>query len=180
MDSKSRLSKLLKQLPTEKAPERDLWQGIELGLEQPERSVSKGRLLWLGSAAALILTAVLITPPWMSFTPESAQSPAQSPVQAPFEAQGNTEPLLGNALVSSLSKQHTAQLNALLTTMQSMPALTQNWQQQLTDLRQAETVITRALKQDPNNTALLQMLQNVHQQQLFLVKRVHTPQWQRI
>ncbi|QPG05877.1 hypothetical protein IT774_00995 [Salinimonas marina] len=165
MGSKSSLSDLVKQLPQEKTPTRDLWQGIELALEhesQPHYRRNRSRL-WLASAAAVLLTAGVVSQLWQS--PATESTPA---------------PLLGDALVRALSEQHQAQLTQMLVTLQDTTPVTSNWQQQLEDLQQAENVIKQALQQDPNNTALLQMLQNVHQQQLLLVGRVHAPKWQRI
>ena len=165
MDSKSSLSQLVKHLPTEKTPKRDLWQGIELALEQEPQSTSRSsRLrLWIASAAAIALCVGLTSQYWMK------------PLSAPSD-----RPLRGDALVTALSEQHQAQLTRLLVTVQDATPLTSNWQQQLDDLKQAEKVVKQALQQDPNNRALLQMMQNVHQQQLLLVERVHAPKWQRI
>lgn len=165
MGSKPNLSQLIEHLPTEKTPGRDLWQGIELALEQdPQSSGRSSRArLWLASAAAIVLCVGLTSQYWLK------------PVSEP-----SAGPLLGDALVTALSEQHQAELTRLLVTVQDATPVTSNWQQQLDDLQQAENVIKQALQQDPNNTALLQMLQNVHQQQLLLVERVHAPKWQRI
>ena len=44
----------------------------------------------------------------------------------------------------------------------------------------AADAIKAALENDPNNMALLRMLQSVYQQQIDLIERVHAPKWQQI
>jgi hypothetical protein len=88
--------------------------------------------------------------------------------------------LASDDLVASLSAQHLKQKNALLVIFQDQPALTQNWQSQLRELDHAADEIKTALENDPNNMALLKMLQNVHQQQINLIERVHSPKWQQL
>ncbi len=63
---------------------------------------------------------------------------------------------------------------------QNQPALTDNWQQQLTELEDAERAIKQALENEPENPALLKMLAQVYQQQLDLINKVHAPKWQTI
>ena len=63
---------------------------------------------------------------------------------------------------------------------QDQPALTQNWQDQLTGLDDADDAIKTALENKPNNMALLKMLQSVHQQQINLIERMHSPKWQQL
>ena len=63
---------------------------------------------------------------------------------------------------------------------QNQPALTDNWQQQLTELEDAERAIKQALDNEPENPALLKMLAQVYQQQLDLINKVHAPKWQQI
>jgi hypothetical protein len=61
-----------------------------------------------------------------------------------------------------------------------MPTSTDNWQQQLKDLDEAEKAIKEALQDSPNNPALLGMLKHVYQQELAIIERVHAPTWQAI
>ena len=68
----------------------------------------------------------------------------------------------------------------LYTNLDEQKALTENWQQQLSELDRAARDILEALEQDPGNMDLLKMLRNVYQQQLNLVERVHQPKWQYI
>lgn len=157
----------LTELDKDKQPDRDLWQGIDLALSQEAAShdanmqhshnVAGGKKLYL--LAATIAAFGLFG--WLSFNDQSQN-------------------LNGEDLVAALSQQHLQQKNALLVKFQDQPALTQNWQQQLTELDEAADAIKSALENEPNNMALLKMLQTVHQQQINLIERVHSPKWSQI
>ena len=148
-------------------PERDLWQGIELALANepapsqiPEETpqLTRGQPKMWAVAAAFAFVGVLS---WYSLN--------------------QTQPQLAQEdLVAALSSQHEEQKQALLVEFEGQPALTQNWQQQLKELDEAAGAIKAALEQEPNNVALLKMLQNVHQQQIDLIERVHAPTWRQI
>jgi hypothetical protein len=144
----------------EQPPDRDLWPGIELALSteaaEPSRVVM-GRKMYLVAATVAMFGLI----GWLSVN--------QQPIS-----------LTGDDLVASLSEQHLEQKNALLVRFQDQPALTENWQDQLTELDNAADAIKTALENEPNNMALLKMLQSVHQQQINLIERVHSPKWSRI
>ena len=158
------LQQKLDALPRNKAPNRDLWRGIELGMEQPAdeavKPASRGGLYAI--AASIALVACLS---WFGFN------------RMPVTPSGQ---LTGTKLVQALSQQHEQQKQSLLVQYTDTPALTENWQAQLTELDQAANAIKAALNEDPDNTALLRMLQNVYQQQIALIERVHAPKWQQI
>lgn len=86
----------------------------------------------------------------------------------------------GQALVNVLSRQHEQQKQQLLVRFQDQTAVTDDWQTQIQELEDAAAAVKLALKQDPDNTALLGMLQHIYQQQLLLIERVHAPKWQQI
>jgi hypothetical protein len=154
------LADQLIDLNKEQNPDRDLWPGIELALSSETLDSSHsvaGKKLYL--VAATIAMFGLIG--WLSVSQQSVS-------------------LTGDDLVASLSEQHLQQKNALLVRFQDQPALTQNWQEQLTELDNAADAIKTALENEPNNMALLKMLQNVHQQQINLIERVHSPKWSQI
>ncbi|MFQ3236925.1 MAG: hypothetical protein ACI9C4_002500 [Paraglaciecola sp.] len=157
-DFETHLYQRLAELPREKQPERDLWQGVELALVKDVSSNSPvpGKLYLLAASFAVI--AVL---GWLSLSQPSNQ-------------------LSGEDLVLVLDAQHQQQKNALLVKFKDQPALTQNWQQQLTELDEAAGAIKAALESKPNNMALLKMLQNVHQQQINVIQRVHSSKWSQI
>ena len=134
-------------------PERDLWPGIERAILPVKSSNNK----YFAVAASLML-AVFIG--YFSF--ESGKA-AQ-----------------GDALVAALSEQHQSQKQSLLVQYQDSPALTSNWNEQLDELDDAAAAIKAALKEDPNNPALIKMLRHVYSQQMQIIERVHKPTWSQI
>ncbi|MCC2607909.1 hypothetical protein [Planctobacterium marinum] len=164
----------VRTLPKEVQPEKDLWQGIDIALtpvgqhrasaESVATSSTVVRLFErhnirnLALAASLALVAIL---GWNGLQ----KSPELSP---------------SSTLVSHMMQQHDEQKSVLLASLSDSPELTDNWQTQLLELEQAASAIEAALQNDPNNITLLKMLQQVHQQQLALIERVHAPAWQQI
>ena len=158
-DFEQDLQQQLKSMRTDRQPERDLWTGIELALVNQSDAPRHNKLARLGLVAAAL--AVFGWVGLMTFTLSNA-------------------PLDGNALVANLSAQHQQQKNALLVQFKDQPALTNNWQEQIAELDEAELAIKAALKNEPNNIALLKLLQNVYQQQISLIERVHSVKWSQI
>ncbi|MBO1254379.1 hypothetical protein J3L16_01625 [Alteromonas sp. 5E99-2] len=158
-----KLEKQLTEIKEEKQPEKDLWQGIELALTHDPRLQETNTNSLVGKKLHLLVATVAVFGliGWLSL---------------------NYQPnrLSGEDLVRALSEQHVKQKEALLVTFQDQPALTENWQQQLSELDDAADAIKMALKNEPNNMALLRMLQSVHQQQINLIERVHSPKWSQI
>jgi hypothetical protein len=147
----------LAELNKVQQPDRDLWPGIELALlcesSEPLMVVS-GKKMYAIAATVAIFGLI----GWLSVN--------QYPVS-----------LTGDELVASLSAQHLDQKNALLIRFQDQPALTKNWQDQLTELDDAAVAIKMALRNESNNMALLKTLRHVHQQQINLIERVHSSKW---
>ncbi|GGF83521.1 hypothetical protein [Alteromonas lipolytica] len=154
-----KMKEQLEALPNELTPSRDLWPGIELALTGAQEERKPNR--WpVAVAAGLIVPAVLV---WLFM------SQSQVPVNTP-----------NPTVVAQMSKQFESQKASLLVAYQDQNALADNWQGQLTELESAAEAIKAALKNDPNNMALLRMLQSVYQQQIDLIERVHAPKWQQI
>jgi hypothetical protein len=158
------LAKQLAELNKEKPPERDLWAGIELALATDKTMIRSqtipsmaGKKLYLVAATVALFGFI----GWLTINPPTVY-------------------LTGYELVASLSQQHQLQKDALLVSFAGQPALTQNWQEQLTELDGAAIAIKTALGNEPNNMALLKMLQSVHQQQINLIERVHAAKWLQI
>jgi hypothetical protein len=159
------LQQHLSVLAREKQPERDLWQGIELALASDAAAnqlndqtiKAGGNKLHLLAAAFAIFGLI----GWLSINQQ-------------------TNLLSGDDLVASLSEQHQQQKSALLVEFKDQPALTENWQDQLKEMDEAAEAIKLALVNEPNNMPLLKMLQTVHQQQINLIERVHSPKWSQI
>jgi hypothetical protein len=126
--------------------------------QQPKRDLWPGIELALSSEASVAMFGLI---GWLSVNLQAVS-------------------LTGDDLVASLSAQHLQQKNALLVRFQDRPALTQNWKNQLRELDDAADAIKMALENEPNNMALLKMLQSVHQQQINLIERVHSPKWQQL
>ena len=53
-------------------------------------------------------------------------------------------------------------------------------QKQFKELSSARVAINKALKDDPNNSDLLNLLRWTQQQELDLLQQVYSPQWQTI
>ncbi|CAD5249170.1 conserved hypothetical protein [Alteromonas sp. 38] len=175
----------IQRLPKTREPERDLWRGIELSLHsqvsgkadenglnnEPSGQDKRGTIArlstkpWLAMAASAMLVSVI----WFF-----------SPAFTTDETSGEQPKLAGYALVDALSEQQDDQMTSLLASYDSAPELSENWQAQLKELDDAAGVIKAALKDDPNNRALLKMLKHVYQQQITLIERVHAPKWQQI
>ncbi|MGO4891128.1 hypothetical protein [Flavobacterium sp. W21_SRS_FM6] len=160
LDFELKLAEKLRCVAKESLPERDLWPGIELALvdqaviKEPANRFNKVSLI---AASVLVLSFIA----WSTF-------------------EQFNRPLNDSVLVANLSEQHQLQKQALLVQVKGQPALTQNWQEQLKVLDKAELAIKAALKNEPNNMALLKLLQNVYQQQINLIERVHSPKWTQI
>lgn len=161
------LNSKVNALPRETVPDKDLWPAIERSIATPSSSIEQKHqhqkpvftTRWLAVAAGvtvIALSALLLphaTDPWQ---------------------QKNDQ------IVEVMSAQQQQQVQSLLARYQDSPALTNDWQSQLDELSDAATAIKKALKEDPNNAALIRMLHHVYQQQIALIERVHAPKWQQI
>ena len=159
-----KLAQHISGIPKEKQPERDLWRGIELGITSQQDDASSSTVTakqWMAIAASVCLVTVL----WFA---------------APFAFKADESRSDGYALIDAMSMQQQQQVNSLLASYESTAALTEDWQEQLKELDDAADVIKAALKDDPDNSALIKMLHHVYQQQIALIERVHAPKWQQI
>ncbi|MCP4282553.1 MAG: hypothetical protein GY776_21470 [Alteromonas sp.] len=159
-----KLAQHISEISKEKQPERDLWRGIELGITSQQDDASSSRVTskqWMAIAASVCLVTVL----WFA---------------APFAFKADENRSDGYALIDAMSMQQQQQVNSLLASYESTTALTEDWQEQLKELDDAADVIKAALKDDPDNSALIKMLHHVYQQQIALIERVHAPKWQQI
>lgn len=136
-------------------PQKDLWPGIEKALAQVPKPQTKS-VTWPKLAGVAACSVVALLSVQLLF---SGSEPATSVVMSDY---------------------FTQQKQTLLVQYQNQPALTDNWQQQLTELENAEEAIKQALNNEPENPALLKMLAQVYQQQLDLINKVHAPKWQQI
>jgi hypothetical protein len=169
-DFEQRLQKQINALPKEQMPERDLWAGIEIALEKAatpsyvpsninDTASTRGtRVPWLAIAASVVIVGLL---GWFGG-------------QTQFNRTSHSQ------LAMQISEQHQQYKDALLVNLAGQSTATDNWQEQLADLDEAAAAVKKALQQEPNNNALLKMLQSIHRQQIDLIERVHSPQWTNI
>jgi len=163
-ENKPSIDEHIRHMHKDKMPQRDLWSGIEYSISEPVSSGAENaenkrfKQAPAYAIAASMLIAMLIG--YVSFQTGRVES--------------------GQDLVMQMSQQHSMQKDALLTSLDGQPTTTQNWQQQLDELDQAAVAIKKALENEPNNVALLKMLQKIYQQQIMLIERVHAPAWQQI
>ena len=162
MISERSLEERVSRLPKEMSPKRDLWQGIERAIsttsQVTEQTKSKVPMTW----AASIVAAVLLT--WFSFSPQ----------------QPNGSETL--SLAKQMEQHFETQKQLILTSFgqPDISALPTEMQMQLNELSSARLAIDKALKDDPKNSDLLNLLRFTQKQELALIKQLFSPQWQTI
>ena len=164
-----KLAQHISEISKEKQPERDLWRGIELGITTQQGDASQDDALssavsskqWMAIAASACLVSLLWFATSFAFKADESRSD-------------------GYALIDAMSTQQQQHVNSLLASYESTTAITEDCQEQLKELDDAADVIKAALKDDPDNSALIKMLHHVYQQQIALIERVHAPKWQQI
>lgn len=169
------LQRKIAELPDSMEPQKDLWAGIDIALTQNSQRQNEGSIVSSDQPKSAKV---------LQFTKIQQFALAASVVFVALFSWNNfntTETGLDpNQVVRALTEQHAQQKQALLADFQGQPAATENWQEQLTELDEAAEAIKKALEEDPNNLALLKMLQQVYQQQIALIEKVHAPMWHQI
>lgn len=172
----------IEQLPQEKQPSRDLWQGIDIALTE----VSSQGMLQAPTQVAVqtksgAIKFVEVLRDWVSIKPMALAASVMLMAFVSWNSSHQlTPPSSSTQLVMQMMKQHEEQKSVLLASFADAPELTSNWQAQLQELEDAASAIESVLQSDPENITLLKMLQHVHQQQLELIETVHKPSWQTI
>lgn len=164
-DFEERLQKEIAQLPDSVTPERDLWKGVELAIDDEQPVIQKNRNELAANAPLYAMAASVM---FLAF--------------AVYALVLNTDATqqLQPALALAMQTQHQEQKRALLVSFSNKTPLSSDWQKQMQELDEAEKAILSALENDPDNHALLKMLQQVYQQQLSLIENVYNPKWQAI
>ncbi len=157
-EADKRLQKLIDVLPEQIQPQRDLWSGIDLALEEQGQRTQASRNWYTIAASIAVLALIAILSVNTIHEPENSTSGF-------------------GQIVSQLSQQHEQQKQFLLSGYEQQAALTDNWQLQLKELDAAASTIKAALEQDPADANLIGMLQQVYQQQIKLIQSVHQPRW---
>jgi hypothetical protein len=154
------LEEKLNDLPMDIQPSRDLWSGIDLALENQADVANKNKVLrWAAFAASFAIVGLLGV---MSLN---------------LDRSSGIDPYNMRQMINSVNNQHENQKQFLLTSYEQLPALTDNWQDQLKELDNAATVIKAALEEDPSDANLIKLLQQVYQQQIKLIQSVHQSRW---
>ena len=150
------LDDLIDALPREVQPDRDLWPGIEHAIEmRASESATPWRYM---PVAAVLMVFVLAT--WMFSTHR-------------HDDHGHFDGVELATLIEDMDSDFSMKKAALLDTYKGQPALTGNWREQLQELEEARLGIKELLKSSPNNVYMIQIMQNIQQQQLDLIERVH-------
>jgi len=162
--SVDKLADRLAELPEELTPNRDLWPGIEKAIAvTPQDNVSTSRkpIVPVAWAASVALAAVLT---WG--------------VIAPVEQAGQ----LTADIVSVMEYDFNEQKSVMLASFgqPNLSSLPTDMQAQLASLEKARKSIVNALKEQPNNSDLLNLLRYTQQQELNLIEKLYSPQWQTI
>jgi hypothetical protein len=157
VNSEQRLQDALNALPREVMPQRDLWPGIAHALMMPERAPSPPWYNHVALAASIMLVLALS----LYFSPrETAQLMPNSEL----------EQVLG-----ALRDEHSLNKQMLLVRYEDREPYYAGWQEQLQQLEQAEARIYDAIREDPANLKLLEILRRNQRQQLNLIDKVFDP-----
>lgn len=155
-NAEHRLHDALDALPREVLPQRDLWPGIERALLLPERKpVPWYRHTALAASVLLVLAASLY-----SGMQQSARTLPNSVVEQ---------------FIASLQDEHALTKEMLLVRYADQEPYYADWERELRDLEQAEAAIFEALRDDPQNLAMIEILRSVQQKQLRLIDKVFKP-----
>ena len=162
ISNKSNLSEELEALDKEMTPGRDLWPGIEQAIaklpQQRTREDVSNFQVWTRMAAAFVPVA-LVAGLWFGQDGTSPQEPEWlTPVSASYELQKKQ-------LLQQVSGQH---------------VVDGKWQDSMAELEAAEASLKQALQAQPQNPALMKMLNQVYQQQLSLIEKAHKPKFRMI
>lgn len=158
-NSEKQLDDAIAQLPTEMAPKKDLWAGIDKAISHGPQQVEKKSNAWQQVTAIAACMCMGLLSYQTFFNQQTSQ----------YEAG-----------LQTMTQTFQQEKQTLLVKYRDQKALADNWQVQLVELEQAEAAIKLALKTEPENATLLRMLSQVYQQQLDLINKVHKPAWQQI
>ncbi|HWK54556.1 MAG TPA: hypothetical protein VNR18_09310 [Hyphomicrobiales bacterium] len=154
-DPEHTLQQLLDTLPREHLPQRDLWPGIAYALQPAHHQRRLPAWLALAASLLLVLSASLYY---------GLRQPGSGFDRADL-----------NVLISALQSDHERSKQALLVQYQGRAAVYTDWQAQMQELEDAEQAIYAALRQDPENLALLNILRQVQDKQIMLIDAVFAP-----
>lgn len=146
------------QLPEELSPKRDLWPGIEQALNQAQQETKTTAWPAWQKVAAVFAPVVLVFGLWNNSSSQAGNLEWLTPVAASFELQKQT----------------------LLQQVSGRTPLIDDYQASMAELEQAEQALKKALQSQPEDPALMKMLNQVYQQQLSLINKAHQPKFTQI
>lgn len=155
-NSEQRLQDALDALPREVLPRRDLWPGIEHALLVPERKP----MAWQrqGALAASVLLVMAL-----SLYYGEHQTVQQVPNSVIEQA------------LTQLRDEHALNKQMLLVRYEDREPYFADWQETLAQLEQVEAVIFEAIREDPENLELIEILRQNQRKQLDLIDKVFDP-----
>jgi negative regulator of sigma E activity len=159
--SEQALQDKIDALSDEITPERDLWSGIDHAIEhQCQSAIHKTEKTNFKpyALAASVMLAVLVT----VFNYSSLNTPQQK--------------LTG---LEAIEQQFDQQKNAMLVSFgePKIDKLPSDIQAQFNELKAARLSLVEALKSDPNNPNLLNLLKYTQRQELSLIEQLYSPKW---
>lgn len=163
--NQAELDSLIETLPDELEPKRDLWQGIEQAIAKTPQDVpaqsetnAPFSVNW-GAVAAVIAPIAIVAGVLMNNQPAVQQGPEWlAPVSASFEIQKRN----------------------MLRQVSGHQSVNEQWRTTLVELEEAEAALKEALIHQPQDPALMKMLNQVYQQQLDVIAKSHQSKFQQI
>lgn len=165
------LDGMLRELPAEVAPERDLWPGVRAGIRRARRKSVLESWLPLAAVASLSLVValgMLATPSSMETEEEGAPGLLNAPGSLRPVAYGPGDNV-GPSFVlarSRLSERADELLEGL------DPAARGIVERDLAELRRSQQELNTALQADPDNQHLQRLLLNSYRRELVLLQEV--------
>ena len=155
-NAERRLQDALDALPREVRPQRDLWPGIEHALLLPQRP----EVAWYRHGALAASLLLVLASSLYFGTQQSAQRMPNSVVEE---------------FLATLQDEHELNKQTLLIRYEDQQPYYPDWERQLLELEQAEAAIFDALRDDPQNLEMIEILRGVQQKQLNLIDKVFEP-----
>jgi hypothetical protein len=149
------------ELPKELTPDRDLWVGIEQAIAKtPQQNIYQNEVNWfqIGKIAAAFTPIALVLGIWLS--------------------SGSSQSMHNNWL-NPLVASYEIQKKQLLQNVNLERPIINNWQSSMAELERAEKSLIKALESQPEDPALMKMLNQVYQKQISLIKQAYKPQLKR-
>lgn len=145
-------------LPKEIVPPKDMWAGIDHAIEL-RRNEKKWRANKFLQAATV--AAIFISTTWFLGSEFNSNTADVNEVNL-------------SMLADDIDKGFKMQKANMLASYKGQAALTSTWEDQLHELEVARSNVWEALKDNPGNTYMVQILVEIQEQQLDLIKSVHS------